>query len=172
MVTYHKYDDHGDTQVYAARFRDEAWEMQRLSDWAGYRWAFQGGVSIAFEVHVGAVQPAGQGQLSMAYAYPRGRGTWVLDEATLRPRPSPADTGGAAQATSASAESSTGEPSDDLPAGIPGLQLRTSADLGQSGQPGISFRLRWYTLGPNRDRPRSGPLPPPTRLQVETLTKP
>jgi hypothetical protein len=32
-----------------------------------------------------------------------------------------------------------------------------------------SFLMRWETLGPNRDRPREGPLPPPSMLRVYKL---
>ena len=139
------------------------WEIQRLSEWSGYRWAFQGGGSIGSEVHVGAVRPAGQGQLSMTYAYPRGRGTWMLDEATLRSQPVRAVTGGTGKSEIAPAEPPASGPPNDPPSPMAGLQLRTAQDLGSSGQPGISFvcggtRLAPTAIGPATARrllPRS-----------------
>jgi hypothetical protein len=41
-----------------------------------------------------------------------------------------------------------------------------------SGHPVGFSLLKWYSLGPNRDRPRTGPLPAPSLLQVETLSTP
>lgn len=171
VITYHKYDDRGNTQAYAARFKDGEWEIQQLSDWAGYRWAFQGGGSIPFEVRVGPVRPAGEGQLSMAYTYPHGSGSWVLDESTLQPQPREAVKRGVRRSTSAAAVPPLSDPSDDPPATGTELQLRTAADLGSSGQPGVAYRLRWFTQGANRDRPHDGPVPPPSLLQLETIAE-
>jgi hypothetical protein len=166
VITYHKYDQQGNTQVYAARYQEGTWEIRQVSEWTGYRWAFQGGGSISSEVHVGPIQSAGDGRLRMTYAYPRGRGTWMLDEATLRPQPKEEIPGDAERAASTPDQRPQAKPSMAVPSAVPGLQLRSTGDLGSSGQPGVSFRLQWYTLGPNRDRPREGALPPPTLLQV------
>jgi hypothetical protein len=46
------------------------------------------------------------------------------------------------------------------------MQANIRTDGGRSGRPGISYLLRWETLGSNRDRPRQGPLPEPSPLRV------
>ena len=48
----------------------------------------------------------------------------------------------------------------------PVLMTRTAGDLGQSPDPAITYHLEWQTLPPNRDQPRSGPLPSPSMLRV------
>jgi hypothetical protein len=87
VVTYHKYDAAGDLQIYAARREAEGWKIRQISKWTGYRWEFSGGGTILVEVEVGAVRPLGDGRLALPYRYPKGSGTWVLDEATLAPVP-------------------------------------------------------------------------------------
>ena len=49
---------------------------------------------------------------------------------------------------------------------FPGMEVQWANDLGESPQPGIWYMLRWESLKPNRDRPRTGPLPPPSMLRV------
>jgi hypothetical protein len=39
-------------------------------------------------------------------------------------------------------------------------------DSGESGVPGLYYQLRWETLGANRDKPRTGPVPPPSILRL------
>jgi len=156
VVTYHKHDANGDLQIYAAR-RDEAgWKIVQVSDWKGYRWDFSGGGSIVSEVHIGAVEPLGDGKLALGYHSGRGAGTWVLDEATLRPIPG-------------AKSSRHGTPS---PAGLgkiesafPGMQKHIQSDSGTAA-PGMRAVLTWETLGANRDRPRTGPLPEPAMLRL------
>ena len=84
IITYHKYDAAGDTQIYAARLENGTWVLHPVSDWKGYRWDFGGGGSLVFEVRLGAVHVAEGGALEMTYRYPHGRGTWILDPKTLR----------------------------------------------------------------------------------------
>lgn len=47
---------------------------------------------------------------------------------------------------------------------FPGMEVHWSEDLGAPG--GARYVLRWESLAPHRDRPRSGDLPPPSRLRV------
>jgi hypothetical protein len=47
--------------VYAARLEDGAWKIRRISNW-NYRWDFQGGGTIVFEIHVGAARPGAKGE--------------------------------------------------------------------------------------------------------------
>ena len=87
VVTYHKFDANGHTQIYNARLEDGRWRIYQTSDWAGYRWDFRGGGALGFEVRVGSVRSLGGGTLALGYRYKHGAGTWVLDERTLRPIP-------------------------------------------------------------------------------------
>ena len=162
VLTYHKYDQAGDLQAYAARKEGAAWVIRQVSDWKGYRWEFSGGGTIIAEVRIGAVRPLGAGRLALDYRYGKGSGTWVLDEATLRPIP-----GAVAPRAALSwpKEVENGKPD------FPGLRRTACGDSGQSPD-GREYRLVWQTLPSNRDRPQTGPIPPPTMLRLIWLDQP
>ena len=50
-----------------------------------------------------------------------------------------------------------------------GMQVKWAGDSNPSTQE--QYRLRWETLGPNRDHPRPAPWPEPTMLQLIELGK-
>jgi len=153
----HKFDAAGKTQLYNARLENGRWQIHQTSNW-DHRWEFSGGGSITFEIGFGPVQADAVGQLTQSFRHAKhGAGLWVLDAKTLKPvdrlRP---------------ASPFAGLP---LPSGsrAQGLQARSASDLGDSGEPGVRYVLRWETLPSNRDRPRPGPLPPPSQLRVYRL---
>ncbi len=157
IITYHKHDADGHTQVYNARLETDGWKIYRTSDWAT-RWAFSGGGAIVFEIQVGGVRVEADGGLSLPYRHAKeGSGVWRLDEATLRPvgtypsRP------------------------DDLPADLlraesdyPGMEVQTCRDQTEASEAGAHYALRWETLGYNRDRAREQ-APPPGELRLYEL---
>ena len=51
---------------------------------------------------------------------------------------------------------------------FPGMQLRSTGDLGRSPDPNLYYTLRWETLGPYRDHPREKPWPDPSILILYT----
>ena len=156
VVTYHKYDAHGDLQIYAARREESGWKIVQVSDWTGYRWEFSGGGSMIAEVHIGAVEKLGDGKLALGYRYGRGAGTWVLDEATLRPIPG-------AKPPPHADHMSPGL--GKIESAFPGMKKHNIGDSGVPA-PGTRSVLTWETLDANRDRPRTGPLPEPVMLRV------
>jgi hypothetical protein len=154
IISYHKFDDKGATQAYAARLENGKWHTRQLSDWT-WRWYFSGGGSINFGISLGAVNPEPDGTLSMSYRNKHhGSGIWRLDEKTLKP------TG-----------KITRKPDrprhlNKLESDFPDMQVRWSSDFGPSGEPNTKYYLRWETLGRNRDRPRKGPIPAPSTLRL------
>jgi hypothetical protein len=52
-----------------------------------------------------------------------------------------------------------------------GVSVNRRSDLGDSGDPDVRYVLRWESLGSNRDKPVTGPLPPPSMLQVVRLIR-
>jgi hypothetical protein len=154
VITYHRYDDAGKSQVFNARWEEGRWRVVQASDWS-YRWEFGGGGSIASEVSAGSVRVLPDGALVQSYSHAKlGSGTWKLDARTLKP-------------------AGTIKPAPTLPPGLgklessfPGMQVRWAHDLGESGEPGVRYVLRWETLGPNRDRPREGDLPEAGMMRV------
>lgn len=157
IVSYHKYDRNGKTQIYNARREGSGWKIYQTSDW-DYRWDFGGGGSLPFEVRVGAVQAGADGKLTQSYGHDKyGSGTWILDEATLKPV-------GKLPERAAYPPEISGVTSK-----LPGMRVNWAGDLGASGEPGVRWVLRWETLGPNRDRPREGAPPPPSMLRLYKL---
>ena len=159
VISYHKYDGDGNTQIYNARLEDGTWRIYQVTDW-DYRWAFSGGGAIVFEVRVGSVGPHGEGKLAQSWSHKQyGSGIWLLDEETmqivgeLEKKPSfPKDISG-------------------VESHFEGMQVRWRGDSGSSGEAGVRYVLRWETLPANRDRPREGPLPEPSMLRVYELRR-
>jgi hypothetical protein len=154
VLSYHKFDPAGKTQLYNARREDAGWKIYQTSDW-DYRWEFGGGGTIVFDIGFGPVSAAADGSLTQNYHHAKhGSGRWQLDAATLRavgPAPREPALPGAAFARQAD---------------WPELRGQTAQDSGPSDNAELQYLLRWETLPSNRDRPRSGPLPPPSMLRV------
>ncbi len=154
VLSYHKFDPAGKTQLYNARREAGGWKIYQTSDW-DYRWEFSGGGSIGFEIGFGPVTAAADGSLTQNYRHVKhGSGRWRLDAATLRavgPAPREPTLPGA------------GSPQQSA---WPELRGQSADDSGRSDDPGLQYLLRWETLPSNRDRPRSGPLPPPSMLKL------
>jgi hypothetical protein len=175
VVTYHRYDAQGKSQVFAARPRTErsspmspsatgvggdtdahrkgGWDIRQVSDW-DFRWEFSGGGSLEGEVTVGSAHLQKDGTLLMNYwSKVAGGGRWRLRADSLeRVEQLPAL-------------------ASPLPAGLrrvqsayPGMEVRTLV----TRTAGRRWLLRWETLGRNRDRPRAE-APPPTELRLYEL---
>ena len=151
VITYHKFAANGKTQAYAARLEGSRWVIRQLTDW-NYRWDFHGGGSIPSEIHLGAVGPAGSGRLQLDFRHAtQGSGRLVLDEESLRRLEiAPPDAPPWRRELSRPGSS------------FPGMQVH----LLPQTVAGRLHVLRWETLGPNRDQPRGGRLPGPSRLQL------
>jgi hypothetical protein len=161
IVSYHKYDERGDSQIYCARFEDGKWRVRRVSDWKGYRWNFGGGGSIPFDVRVGGVELLDDGRLALRYKRKGASGTWALDEDTLE----------IVGAAPAKPRPRAVQSYHKLESDFPGMSKRRAGDIGKSATPGIRYELAWETLGRNRDRPRKPPFPNPSMLRVHRLVE-
>jgi len=159
IVSYHKYDEHGHSQIYNARW-EGTWTRYQTSDWT-VRWNFGGGGSIPSRVGAGAVRPAKDGALLQPYwHWKKGEGAWRLDAETLRPIGRA--TAGPLRPARVTRVRST----------FPSMHVRWESDAGTAEEAGTRYQLRWETLGRNRDRPREGELPPPSTLEVYTFAEP
>ena len=160
IVSYHKFDGAGKTQVYSRRWEGDRWVEYRTSDW-DYRWDFGGGGTLVFEVGLGPVTAEPDGTLTQSYSNKKhGSGVWRLDGATLKPvgtvRRAPAHPPGLAKVESP----------------FPGMRVNWAHDAGGAGgagEPRARYVLRWETLPSNRDRPRPEPWPGPSTLRVYKL---
>ncbi|GMV98887.1 MAG: hypothetical protein AMXMBFR84_00270 [Candidatus Hydrogenedentota bacterium] len=154
VLSYHKYDEAGTTQIYNARFEEGAWKIYQATQW-NYRWDFSGGGSIVFEVGVGPVVAEG-GQLYQSWSQVKeGSQRWRLDPESLKPvEPAPSN------------KLKLPAKYTSIASTFPGMGIQTATDRGDSGTPGVTYQLRWETLGPNRDKPRPEPWPEPSMLRV------
>jgi hypothetical protein len=155
-ISYHKADARDHTQPFIARLESGRWVLHQVTNWP-YRWDFGGGGALVVEVSVSGVRAEPGGRLTAAFRHAKfGNGTWLLDPETLR-----------AAGTVQRQELPTrwAKPEGKFP----GLKVQWVHDSGESGLAGRSYRLRWETLDANRDRPREGPLPPPSMLRLLTI---
>ncbi len=160
IISYHKFDRAGKTQVYNARLENGKWKIYQTSNW-NYRWYFSGGGCINFEIGIGNVRVAPDGKLVQSYRHVKyGTDSWVLDEATLKP------IGKASRGPTRPKELNKVE------SNFPGMRVRWRRSSGSCGESGVQYWLRWETLGVNRDRPRKPPLPKPSMLRVYKLKIP
>jgi hypothetical protein len=157
VVTYHKFDEQGKTQAYAARREGGQWISRVLTDW-DYRWEFSGGGSIVFEVHLGGISAGADGELKLPYGHRRhGSGVLILDDESLeRLRVERPPVRYPASLNRARSE-------------FPGVGVRLVHDIGDADAPGVRHVLRWETLPSNRDRRPEGDLPPPSLLELVVL---
>ena len=157
IVSYHKYDANGNTQIYNARSENGAWKIVQVSDW-NTRWEFGGGGSLIFETRVGGVEAQPDGTLTQSYSRNKiGSGVWILDPQTLKP------SGQQIQAPA------TPPSLRKVEAEFPDLGVRWASDSGASGEAKTRYVLRWETLPTNRDRQPPGPIPPATPLRLYKL---
>jgi hypothetical protein len=154
VVSYHKFDQKGNTQIYNARLEEGRWAIYQASDW-DYRWEFSGGGTIIFEIGLSGVSPHGEGTLRQTYTHKKyGSGAWLLDEKDLRvlsplklPPAYPPELG-------------------KVKSTFEDMAIRRASDSGTSGESGVRYFLQWETLPQNRDKPRKGAPPPPSLLRV------
>ncbi len=154
IVTYHRYDAHGNSQAYAARpHAGGGWDLVQLSDW-DFRWNFSGGGSLVAEVSIGAAHVEKGGAITVNFSTAaHGSGRWRLRADTL--------------------ERTVELPPLDppLPEGLrrvrsdyPGMEVQSISVRAE----GRRWVLRWETLGRNRDLPRES-APPPAELRLYDL---
>lgn len=155
VIAYHKYDEHGFTQLYYARREDTGWRIYCGTCWR-YRWELSGMGTIPQAIKLRPPVRTREGYFLQWYEHTAyGREILVLDR-HLQPvglldepmRPVALE-----------------RPEGDFP----GLRVQWCAGRGEMPRE-RQFWLRWETLDYNRDQPRDPPWPPPSRLTVHTFT--
>ena len=155
LITYHKHDDAGNTQIHIARLESGEWVRRRITDW-DYRWDFSGRGTIIFEIRLLGGARSVEGHIEQTYQHDaKGNGRLRLDPETLAivdqlPPTEPIQP-----------RHLRGPQSD-----FPGMQVRWRSDSGRAEPANARYFLRWETLGANRDRPRDPPLPEPSQLML------
>ena len=147
MITFHKFDAAGNTQIYVTRREAKWWRIAQVSDWRGFRWDFRGGGSLDSRLFVAGAVPVGKDRIRVSVIRDGKPIDFLLDAATLR-RISEAPGSSLAERLA---------PSIAVPSG---MTLNTVEDAGGSG-----IALAWPTLPPHRDLP-SRDIPDPTVLRL------
>lgn len=148
VVSYHKYGPQGNTQIYNARRTESGWDSRQATTW-DFRWDFGGRGSIGKKVGLSPIREE-DGEITQQY--------WVDSLGTQKFRLDPATLMVAEQIPYAQGYP---EALKSVRSDFPGMEVQTQT---QRTDDGSLYLLRWETLGRNRDRPRSGPLPEPSPL--------
>jgi hypothetical protein len=152
VAVYHRYDPHGNSQIYAARPSGKnGWDIVQISDW-NFRWDFSGDGTIPAIIRLAKPLLQKDGTFMADYWMPFGPGSGRLqfDARTLRPLASlPPAAGPLPEALS--------QPLSKYP----DMQVRTTISTDRSRK----WVLRWESLPANRDLPRAE-FPPPVELRL------
>jgi len=158
MITYHKFDSNGHTQMYTARREDTGWRIYQTTDW-DFRWEFGGCGSIPRGIVFSSPQPFGDGRLCQLLLNALESDVTMvrfLDEKTLQP------TGEPVRLYSQEFDHPKTTHTDDWQVNISWF------DLGKLITDKSIWVLRWESTGANRDRPRDW-TPPPSKLEAVEL---
>jgi len=157
IVSYTKYDEDGNFQIYNARLETGTWKHYQTSDW-DYRWEFTGRGSVGMTVSMGPVEIE-EGKLTQRFSNARaGNGRWHLDPITLKPI--------------GQVPNSVRFPRERIELNFPDIQSRSASDIADVHRPYESDQIRymmyWESLPVNRDRPHPT-TPPPSMLRIVKL---
>ena len=158
IVTYHKSDEDGNMQIYAARPENSKWVRHQLTDW-DKPVKFSGRGSMGFiGIRISGLSQAEDGLLTMTYRHrDYGSGRLTIDEQMLRP------------VKKINIVPEYPRQLNQVQSTFKGMGIRRAKDMGASESEGVQYILQWETLGRNRDRPRKPPLPQPSRLRLYKL---
>jgi hypothetical protein len=148
IASYCKYGPDGYSQWFNARREGNEWRVVQTSSWK-YRWDLEHTGAGPWHISATPIAIDEKGRLTQTFDHiEEGRGTWILDEETLRPI------------------ASLGEPEflrrlRKVESTFAEMEVRELV-FDRQGE----YFLRWETLPRNRDRPRKRPHPPPSMLRV------
>jgi len=161
VLAYHKSDAEGNMQIYAARPGASQWQRKVLTQWE-HPVPFSGNGSMGFiGIQVGAFGKIAPGVFGIGYRHKDyGAGMLQVDEFTFTPVASPIEM-----------IPEFPRALDLVVSDFPGMEIQRAADAGNCGTEGVRYMLQWESLGSNRDRPRTPPLPEPSTLRLHKLVR-
>ncbi len=170
VITYHKFDEDGNSQIYNARFDEEAgrWHRVQATDWA-YRWhPFAGAGAIPSLANGSAVSLAGEGRLYQDVRHDGKHERLELDEQTLETveRGDPPAAPAWRQYLLKPESDFIVPPIESLRRAGGPMAVNLIGDKGGCGEEGVRYILRQEHAGNNRDQPIPRPWPEPTMLRV------
>lgn len=161
VVTYSKYDAHGNVQLWAAE-PDEGgdWRTHQLTTWDNPM-EFEGTGTLSIPFGVAGAEANDDGTLSIEYSCHGARQTLTVDESF-------------AFVSQSGRAPVYPRALTDVRGNDPALGARVAVDLGESYgfDPKHTYVLRWETLGTNHDEPRETWPKDGTALTVALLEDP
>jgi len=152
IVSYHRFDAQGNTQMYNARFEKGAWKINQATAW-NYRWDIGGTGTLNMDVRFSAVHLLKNGVMTQWYHHVKnGDALWEIDTATLK----------ATKSLGASEFPAVLDKVRQAGMEVHWLPIRSASDSA------TVYALRWETMPANQDQPRS-PVPSPTALMLYTF---
>ncbi|WP_342807914.1 BNR repeat-containing protein [Alteromonas sp. M12] len=149
IVTYHKYDEKGNTQIYVTRKQGREWKSQQISSWTDFRWEFGGSGSLGkFLIEPFAAEVLDENLLAVKVRKNDDIFRFILDSKTLntirveKSHMHPPQIDGISQASNRLLENSTSLP----------LEQHVFEGKGDGSPSGGSYYLSWISQPGNRDR--------------------
>lgn len=161
ILAYHKNDEAGNMQLFAARAEDGKWKIQQLTDWK-HPVPFSGNGSMGFiGIRITHFEQVAPDTLSIGYHHKdEGTGSFQINAHTLELIPARADL-----------VQKIPSKLNQLESKFAGMQIQRAEDLGSCGAPGVRYLLQWESLGANRDRQPAPPHPAPSVLRLHKITE-
>jgi hypothetical protein len=175
VISYHRFDENGASQIYNARFVGGDWNIVPSTDWDfvwGESYSGTGALNIFGTVRMSGITSRGNGELTqMVWNRDLDEAIVVLDEASLRPlRLEPPRPEQWRQSLLVPESDFQIEPIDDLRRTGGPLLVELISDSDGADVHGSSWYLRWEHGGANRDRPVPEPWPGPGMLRLYNIS--
>ncbi len=168
IVSYHKFDADGHSQIYNARFEDGAWRHVQATHWS-FTWDYSGTGGRPRVLNVGSLTARDDGTLEHTlWSQQYGHELILLDAETLEPieRLEPEAPPAWRQAMNTPEQDFEVEPNPTLLREGGPMEVTLINDQGAPEEPGIAYIARWENAGRNRERAVPEPWPAPTMLRV------
>ncbi len=149
IVSYHRYDSEGNTQMYVVRKENGSWVSKQISEWNDFRWDFSGHGSLGrFQVKPYAPIVLDENRIGVTVRKQDTIMQFVLDRDTLNTLEI-ADTDLYPPAINNISQNSNKliQQSTPLP-----LEQHVFKGKGDQGPNGESYYLSWFSQPANRDR--------------------
>lgn len=168
MISYHKYDEKGNTQMYLARRDDKGWTKAKISDWKDFRWEFGGHGSLGrFPIKPYDPVVAADGTISVIVRKDDDVLRFVVDHDSLKTlNVEPADLYPPSILPRTTESNKMMMQSTHLP-----LEHLVFAGKGDKSKQGNRFYLSWYSQPGNRDRAHAFISQPSVMLLHEVADK-
>ncbi|MBT8043718.1 MAG: BNR repeat-containing protein, partial [Verrucomicrobiae bacterium] len=159
VISYHKADENGHMQIYAARYEQGAWKHHVLTHW-DKAVDFSGRGSMNFiGISLSGLRRIEPGLLTMTYRHKHyGHGRLMIDEESLKP-------------VNKNVKMVPKFPAalKRIDSDFTGLRIRRASDIGGDPDGSVRYLLQWQSLGVNHDRRHQPPYPEPSKLKLYKL---